>query len=126
VNVVDSSAWLEYFGNGENASDFAAAIEAPETLAVPSLTIHEVFKRVCQIKDETAAFDALAVMLQGRVLDLTASLALEAARLSLATGLAMADSIILAAAQAEGATLWTQDAHFAGRPGVEYRAKAGR
>lgn len=123
MNVVDSSAWLEYFGDGENASEFADAIESPETLAVPVLTVFEVFKRTCQIKDETTAFQAVAVMLQGRIVELTASLALDAARLSLETGLAMADSIILATARAENATLWTQDAHFAGLEQVEYRAK---
>jgi toxin FitB len=123
VNVVDSSAWLEYLGDGKNASEFAPAIEAPEMLAVPSLTIFEVFKRVCQIKDEATAFDVLGVMFQGKVVDLTGSLALDASRLSLDTGLAMADSIILATARAEDATLWTQDSHFVGLDHVEYRAK---
>ena len=125
MNVADSSAWLEYFGDGENASEFAGAIESPETLVVPVLTLFEVFKRTCQIKDEASAFEAAAVMLQGRVADLTASLALDAARLSLETGLAMADSLILATARSEGATLWTQGAHFAGLQQVEYRAKPG-
>ena len=46
MNVVDSSAWLEYFANGSNASFFAGPIEATEELLVPSLTIYEVFKRV--------------------------------------------------------------------------------
>ncbi len=123
MNVVDSSAWLEYLGDGENAAEFAAVIEAPETLIVPAPTVYEVFKRICQIKDEAAALSAVAVMLQGQVVDFTASLALAAARLSLETGLAMADSIILATAQSEGAILWTQDADFAGRPQVEFRAK---
>jgi predicted nucleic acid-binding protein len=123
VNVVDSSAWLEYFGDGENAAEFASAIETPETLAVPALTVYEVFKRTCQIKDEAGALEAIAVMLQGRVVDLNGSLAVEAARLSLETGLAMADSVILATARSEDAALWTQDAHFAGLENVEYRAK---
>jgi predicted nucleic acid-binding protein len=35
----------------------------------------------------------------------------------------MADSIMLATAQAWEATLWTQDADFAGIPGVRYVAK---
>ena len=34
MNVVDSSAWLEYFGDGPTASEFAAAIEAPDELVV--------------------------------------------------------------------------------------------
>ena len=34
----------------------------------------------------------------------------------------MADSIMLAAARAHGATLWTQDSDFDGLEGVEYIA----
>ena len=35
--------------------------------------------------------------------------------------LPMADSVILATAQAFGATVWTQDGDFKGLPGVQYR-----
>jgi predicted nucleic acid-binding protein len=125
VNVVDSSAWLEYFGDGENAVHFAPAIESPADLVVPSLTLHEVFKRTCQIADEATAFEAAGVMLQGMVIDLTPELALEAARVSLDSGLAMAGSILLATARHVGATLWTQDARFEGMGGVEFRVKPG-
>jgi len=123
MNVVDSSAWLEYFGDGPNASYFAGAIENPEQLVVPALTLFEVFKRTCQLADESIALDAVAVMLQGRVVDLGSSLAIDAARLSLETGLAMADAIILATARAENALLWTQDVHFDGMEKVEFRPK---
>lgn len=123
MNVVDSSAWLEYFGDGPNAREFAAAIESNGDLVVPSLTIFEVFKRTHQISDETTALDAVALMMQGRVVDLTSALALAAATLSLESGLAMADAIILATARAEDAVLWTQDAHFDGLDGVEFRRK---
>jgi len=108
VNVVDSSAWLEYFGDGPNAAIFAEAIESPGEMAVPTLTLFEVFKRTCQLTDETTALEAIAVMLQGRVVELSATLAIDAARLSLDTGLAMPDAIILATARAEDAVLWTQ------------------
>jgi predicted nucleic acid-binding protein len=122
VNVVDSSAWLEYFSDGANAGAFAAVIESPEELVVPSLTLYEVFKKASHAAGETAALDAIAVMLQGRVVDLSAPLAIDAARLSRDGGLAMADAIILATARLEGAILWTQDAHFEGLEAVEYRA----
>lgn len=123
MNVVDSSAWLEYFGDGPNASEFAEAIEGTDDLVVPTLTLYEVFKRTRQIADESAALEAVGVMLQGRVVDFPATLALDAARVSLDTRLAMADAIILATARAESAVLWTQDAHFEGLLGVEYRAR---
>jgi len=121
VNVVDSSAWLEYFGDGPNAGEFAAAIEDPERLVVPTLTLFEVFKRTHQLKDEATALEAVAVMLQGPTAELSAGLAIEAAKILLETGLPLADSVILATARAEDAVLWTQDAHFEGLERVEFR-----
>lgn len=121
MNVVDSSAWLEYFANGRNADVFAPAIETVDELIVPSLTLYEVFKRVLEQRDEGSALQAVAIMQQGTVADLDAPTALLAARLSLAHRLPMADSVILATAQSRGAVLWTQDSDFQGIPGVEYR-----
>ena len=80
MNVIDSSAWLEYFANGPNAEFFAPAIEKAAELLVPSLTLYEVFKRVLQQRDEGSALQAVAVMQQGTVVDLDAPLALAAAR----------------------------------------------
>jgi predicted nucleic acid-binding protein len=123
VNVVDSSAWLEYFADGPNAAFFAPAVEHTEDLIVPALTLYEVFKRVMQQRNESDALQAVAVMQQGMVIDLDAHLALSAARLSLESKLPMADSIVLATARAYGATVWTQDADFKGVPEVQYRKK---
>ena len=89
MNVVDSSAWLEYFADGPNASVFAKPIESPDELVVPALTLFEVFERTHQLKDEATALDAVAVMMQGRVRDPSATLAIDSARVSLETGLAM-------------------------------------
>lgn len=123
MNVVDSSAWLEYFGDGPNAPHFAKAIEKTDDLIVPTLTLFEVFKRTHQLSGETTALGTVSVMLQGRVVDLSAALAIDSARLSLETGLAMADAIILATARVEHAVLWTQDSHFEGLESVEFRAR---
>lgn len=125
MNVVDSSAWLEYFANGPNAGFFAPAIEKTSELLVPSLTLYEVFKRVFRQRDEGAALQAVAVMQQGTVIDLDAPLAVAAAQLSIEQRLPLADSIILATARAQAAVLWTQDADFKGIPGVEYRNHGG-
>lgn len=120
MNVVDSSGWLEYFADGPNASFFAAAIEDVDRLVVPTISLYEVFKRVLQQRDEHAALQAVAVMQQGRLIDLDSGLALAAAKLGAATKLPMADSIMLATAREYGATLWTQDADFAGNADVRY------
>ncbi len=120
MNVVDSSGWLEYFANGKNAGFFARAVEDASELIVPSLSLFEVFKRVLQQRGEPAALQAVALMHQGRVVDLDATLALAAARLSVEERLPLADSVMLATARAFNAILWSQDADFKGRDGVRF------
>jgi predicted nucleic acid-binding protein len=123
MNVVDSSGWLEYFADGPNADFFAPAIEDTAALIVPSVSIYEVFKRVLQQRGHDEALHAIVVMLQGAVVDLDASLALSAARVSIDCKLPMADSIMLATTRAYDATLWTQDADLRGLDGVQYTSK---
>ena len=124
MSVVDSSAGLAYFADEPSAGFFAEAIEDDELLVVPAICIHEVFKVVLRERGEDAAFQAVAAMQRGVVLDVTSEVAMEAAALGIEEGLSLADSIIYASARRVGATLWTQDAHFEGRPGVAYQPKA--
>ena len=123
MNVVDSSAWLEYFADGPDAGHFAGSIETAGKLIVPAITILEVFKRVCQQRDESIALQCVAVMQQGNVVPLTAALAMSAARLGILHRLPLADSIIYATALAAGAVVWTQDADFENLPAVRYFPK---
>lgn len=123
MNVVDSSAWLEYFADGPNADFFAPAIESTDTLLVSVISLYEVFKKVSQTRNEDHALQAIASMQHGRVVELDGSLALYAARLSVEKRLPMADSIILATARLHRAILWTQDADFEGLPDVRYRPR---
>ena len=123
MNVVDSSGWLEFFADGPNAGHFAEPLADAGQLLVPTVTLYEVFKTVLRQRDETAALQAIALMRQGQLLDLSEELALAAAKLGSETGLPMADSIILASARSNQATLWTQDEHFRGMEGVRYFGK---
>ena len=123
MNVVDSSAWIEYFTDGPNAGFFAGAIEDVEELLVPALVIYEVFKWISRERGEAQAVKAVAHMQQGEVVDLDAKLAAYAARLSLQTKLPMADSIVYATARIHEAILWTQDDDFEGLDDVKYVAK---
>ena len=123
MNVVDSSGWLEYFADGSNAAFFAPAIEATRELLVPTLSLYEVFRRVLQQRGEGQALQAVALMQQGEVVDLTAAVALSAAKASIERRLPMADSIMLVTARLHGATFWTQDADFKDVEGVKYVAR---
>ncbi len=126
MNLVDSSAWLEFFAGGPNADRFTGPILATGELLVPTLALYEVFKRVRKQRGDGDALQAVAIMEQGRVIDFDRSLALAAARISMEHDLPMADSIMLATARRFQATLWTQDADFESIEGVKYFPKPAR
>ena len=120
MNLVDSSAWLEYLTDGPNASYFSPVLEQPAKLIIPVICVFEVFKKVLKEKGIDAAIEVVALMQQGEVVHLDAKLSMEAAKLSLEFKLHMADSIILATARAFGAVIWTQDADFEKIDGVKF------
>jgi predicted nucleic acid-binding protein len=121
MNVVDTSGWIEFLFEGSNADVFAPLVEDVDELLVPVICLYEVFKKVNAVADEPKALQAIGQMKQGRVIEVTEAIALRAALIGLKHRLPMADSLILATAWSQQATLWTQDKHFAGLPGVEYR-----
>ncbi len=123
MNVVDSSGWLEYFAKGENSAFFAPVIREVESLIVPTISMYEVYKKIALQRGEEEALNAIAWMTTGKVVEMTQEIALAAAVLSLDHRLPMADSLILATAQANHATLWTQDEHFKDMEGVKYILK---
>ena len=123
MNVVDSSGWIEFFIEGENASFFAPAIEDTDHLIVPVICIYEVFKKVLKNQGLAMAEFRAADLVKGTVIDFTAPLAMSAAKLSAEFKLPMADSIILATAREYQATLWTQDEHFKDIEGARYIEK---
>jgi predicted nucleic acid-binding protein len=79
-----------------------------------------VFKRVLQQRGEGEALKAVAYMQSGRVVDLTSTIALHAAKLSDELKIPMADSIMLATARETESVLWTQDSDFEGTTGVRF------
>jgi len=123
MNIVDSSGWLAYFADEPNAKYFLAPLKDTSSLVVPTVTIYEVFKVVLRESSENEALQAAVAMRKGTVVDLTASLAIAASKLSLANNLPMADRIILATAKEFGATIWTQDSDFNKVDGVKYFPK---
>jgi predicted nucleic acid-binding protein len=124
MNVVDSSAWLEYLADGPNAEYFSAPLEDTGNLIVPTICIYEVFKAVLRQRGEDAALQTVALMKQGSTINLSDDLALQAAKISLEYKIPMADSIILATARAHEAVLWTQDQDFKDMENVNYFPKS--
>jgi len=124
MNIVDTSAWLEYFSDSPNAKHFSSVIENTDQLIVPVICLYEVFKKILQERDEHCALQAVGLMNQGQIIPLDVSLALSAAKISTELKLPMADSIVLATARSVNGTVWTQDADFKSLSGVKFFPKA--
>ena len=76
MNIVDSSGWLEYFSDGRNAGCFVEPLGNVSELLVPTIILYEVFKVVCRQRGEDSALQATALMQQGRIIELSSSIAL--------------------------------------------------
>jgi len=126
VIVVDSSGWIEFFTGGSNARRFGRYLEKPSDLVTPTIVLYEVYKLVKRERTEEEALLAAAQIQKTRVVPLSESLALTAADLSLEHRLAMADAVVYATAQSEGAELVTGDRDLRALPGVTYIPKAAR
>lgn len=121
--VIDSSGWLEFFADGPFADEYASRLKHPSRVLTPTIALYEVYKWIKRERGEEVALAAVAAMQKTRVVALTEEIALAAADISLATRLAMADSIMLATARAYEAELVTSDSDFTGIDGVAVFAK---
>jgi len=83
-------------------------------LLVCAIEIYEVYKVIRRDISEERAVEAVSALRRATIAPVDEPLALEAADLSLAHGLAMADSLVYATARRFGATLVTGDADFEG------------
>ena len=117
---MDSSGWLEYFADGPKASVFEKPLLKTDNLLVPTICLYEVFKVILRERGEDEALQAIALMKQGKEVVLDEEIAIHAAKISFDHKIPMADSIILATAQAHEAIIWTLDSDFKKFSGVKY------
>ncbi|OFW54628.1 MAG: hypothetical protein A2146_08735, partial [Actinobacteria bacterium RBG_16_67_10] len=106
----------EYLANRPLAGRFAAYLEGREPLLVSAIEIYEVYKVIRRDVSEERALEAVSALCRATIVPVDASLALEAADISLERGLAMADSLVYATARRHGARLVTADSDFEGLP----------
>ena len=85
-------------------------------MVVSAIEIYEVYKVIRRDLSEARALEAVAALRRATITPVDESLALEAADIALAMGLAMADSLVYATARRHRAKLITADADFEGLP----------
>ncbi len=116
--LVDSSGWLEYLTGDEKADAFGEVLQRDVQVLVPTIVLYEVLKILLLRAGKSDADVFLSEALRRRVVDLTETIVLAAASLSIDHKLPMADAIIYATARAHHAELITSDTHFVELPGV--------
>jgi len=112
--LIDSYGWIEYFGEGPLADKYAAFVEKADKkeTVTPTIVVYEVYRKIKSVRGEEKALEAYAQMSMTRIVDLTSSLCLEAADISINFNLGMADSIIVATGKAFNAQIVTSDEHL--------------
>ena len=121
--LVDTCGWIEWLTEGALADSFAAYMQDPADLLVPTTVQYELYKWVKRESDENTALDTIALADDSLVIPLSTDIALVAADLSLSYKLAFADAVIYASARKFNVELVTSDDHFEALPGVTYFPK---
>ena len=121
--LVDTCGWIEWMIDSPLAKSYSRYLTSPDTLIVPTLVQHELYKWLFREVDQAAALSAIAATQTARVITLDTSLALLAADMARELRLTTADAIIYATASQHNATLITSDTHFANLPHVKYFQK---
>lgn len=122
--LVDTCGWIEWMIDTPLARSYARYLNAPESLLVPTLVQHELYKWLYREIDQATALASIAATQTANVIALDTSLALLSADVAREFKLTTADAIIYATARQHNATLVTSDAHFARLPHVKYFQKS--
>jgi predicted nucleic acid-binding protein len=118
--LLDSSGWIEFFTGGPLAERYVPYLTSRYQLITPTIVLYEVYKKIKRERGEETALLFAGRLSATQVVQLTESIALLAADVSLRYGLAMADAIVYATAQDQEAEVVTGDADLKDLPGVVY------
>lgn len=125
MRVVDTSAWIEWLRRSPTGQALAVEFPTRQRQVVPTIVQLELAHWLARETAEDAVAAVIADSQQCVVAPLDTRIAVRAAELKRAHGLATADAIVYATALVYDADVLTCDAHFKDLPGVVYFAKTG-
>jgi uncharacterized protein len=123
MRLVDTSVWIEWLTASPLGRTLTPELPQRADWLVPTIVQLELAKWLTREAGEDAADRVVAFTQTCIVADLDTAIALSAAAASARHGLATADAIIYATANAYGADLLTCDRHFERLPSVRFVPK---
>src|SRR5438309_3684285 len=119
--LIDSWTWIEYWKGGPRSRQAADYIDGSETAIVSTVNLAETLYWVMRHYDEpTVEEKRLTIAKRCFLIPLDMKIAVDAAKTKKKTKLGLADSIVLATARNENATIVTGDPDFRGMNNVFY------
>lgn len=112
--LIDSYGWIEYFTDGALSDSYTPYVEKvdEENYITPTIVVYEVYRKIKTLQGEQKALEAFSQMSRTRIVELTNTIALKAADLSINLKLGTADAIVVATAQVCNAEIVTSDKHL--------------
>ena len=110
--LVDSSGWIEFFTNGILVEKYTKYLTDPLKIITPTIVLYEVYKKIKRERTEEDALTAVSLINRTRIIELSGSISLFAADMSIKYSLPMADAIVYATALELNCTVITSDTHF--------------
>lgn len=111
--LIDSGVWIEYFAGSERGKHVKGYMEAGERIILSTINIAEVFRFILAKFSKKDAETAVDHMLKTSfVVPVSIDIAIEAAKIKHARKWGLGDSLILATAMKENASVVTADRDF--------------
>jgi predicted nucleic acid-binding protein len=111
--LIDSWTWIEYWKGDEYSETAASYIEGRGEAIVSAINLTEVHHWILRFYDQRTADQKIeTVEKRCFVVPVDRAVALEASKIKMDQGLALADSLILATARLSGAKVVTGDGDF--------------
>jgi len=112
--LIDSSGWIEFFTDGPLNKAYSKYFKDLSKVIAPTIVLYEVYKKIKRERTEEDALLAVSFINKTAVVQLSESIALLAADLSLKYSLPMAVAIVYATAIEKNCDVITSDMHFKG------------
>ena len=123
MKLVDTCAWAELIRGTATGRTLKPLMPPAGQLLVSTMVIYELAQWLASNIDSEHADRVMVTLLTAKVVEPTATVALQAAQLSAEYKLHALDALIYATALEHDAQLVTVDAHFKDLPHVDYTAK---